>query len=62
METDLIKQILAKGVTFAELNLNNIAIKLYMLQRDASIRNCTELRLIDQPLQMVYRVINKKIR
>ena len=38
METDLIKQILAKGVTFAELNLNNIAIKLYMLQRDASIK------------------------
>ena len=62
IETDRIDQILAKGVTSKELELSTTFIKLYTLQRDVLVRNCTELRLIYQPLQMVDRVIKKLIR
>ena len=45
IEADLINQILAKRFTSSELELNTIFIKLYTLQRDSLVRNCTELRL-----------------
>lgn len=45
IKADLINQILAKRVTSSELELTTIFIKLYTLQRDSLVRNCTELRL-----------------
>ena len=45
IEAGLINQILAKRFTSSELELNTIFIKLYALQRDSLVRNCTELRL-----------------